>query len=57
MWPDIPPDQRKETKMTKQAKRTLVHLGQARRQTQADLEKGVLEEIPVNMFRTPGWSN
>jgi len=42
--------------MTK-AKRALVQLGDARRQTRADQDIGVLEGMPVHKFRITGWAN
>ena len=42
--------------MTK-IKRTLVRLGDARRQTRADQTTGDLEAQPVHKFRITGWSN
>jgi len=37
--------------------RILVRLGEARRQTKAHEDIGMLEGNPVNKFRTTGWSN
>ncbi len=36
--------------------RTLVRLGEARRQTKAQQDIGVLEGNPINRFRLTGWS-
>jgi len=36
--------------------RTLVRLGEAKRQTKAQQDIGVLEGNPINKFRMTGWS-